>query len=113
MRTYIQLTLISLAIFSWPHMLQAQAPATAANPGAPDMIFYNSKVVSMDDAGFTSSPGTLAQAIAVRDDEILALGSNEQIRALAGPQTRQIDLKGRMIMPSFILTHGHPTDRAW
>lgn len=113
MRMYIKLTLILLAVLACPTLLQAQVPAANANPGAPDMIFFNSKVVSMDDAGFTSSPGTIAQAIAVRHDEILALGSNEQIRALAGPQTKQIDLKGRMVMPSFILTHGHPTDRAW
>jgi predicted amidohydrolase YtcJ len=79
----------------------------------PDMIIYNSKIVTMDDASFSSDPGSIFQAIAVRNDTILALGNNQEIRALAGPSTKQIDLKGRTILPSFILTHGHPTDRIW
>lgn len=104
----ISTVVMSLVLFI-PQWLAAQT----SHPGAPDTIYYNSKVVSMDDAGFNASPGTIAQAIAVRGHEILALGTNADIRALAGPQTKQIDLKGRMIMPSFSLTHGHPTDRAW
>ncbi len=85
-------------------------PATL---GYPDQIVYNAKVVTMDDESFSSNPGTIAQAMAVRGDRILAVGTNDQVRALAGPSTTQIDLKGRTILPSFILTHEHPTDWAW
>jgi predicted amidohydrolase YtcJ len=67
----------------------------------------------MDDASFTASPGTITQAMAIRDDKILAVGSDRQIRALAGPDTRQINLDGRTVLPGFILTHEHPTDWAW
>jgi len=67
----------------------------------------------MDDASFSSSPGTIAEAMAIRGDKILAIGSTRQVRALAGPDTRQIDLKGRTVLPGFILTHEHPTDWAW
>jgi adenine deaminase len=103
---------IYLLLACVPQLLAQTSPGEGIVIHA-DLIIYNSKVVTMDDAGFTSSPGTIAQAIAVRDNEILALGSNAEVRALAGPQTKQIDLKGRMIMPGFVLTHGHPTDRVW
>lgn len=81
--------------------------------GYPEQIYYNAKVVTMDDPGFNANPGTIAQAFAVRGDKILAIGTTAQIRRLAGPNTRQMDLKGRTVMPSFILTHEHPTDWAW
>jgi predicted amidohydrolase YtcJ len=77
------------------------------------MILYNGKIVTMDDASFTPSVGTTVQAMAVRDDKILATGPNADVRALAGPQTKQIDLKGRTVIPSLIMTHEHPTDWAF
>jgi predicted amidohydrolase YtcJ len=92
----------------------AQAPAGGQQrPGAPDLILYNGKVVTVDDASFSASPGTIVEALAVRKDEILATGTTAAMRALAAPTTRQIDLKGRTVLPSFTLTHEHPTDWAW
>jgi predicted amidohydrolase YtcJ len=80
---------------------------------APDMIIYNANIVTMDDPSFSSDPGTITEAMAIRGDRILDLGSNEDIRSLAGPDTREINLQGRTVMPNFILTHEHPTDWAW
>lgn len=91
----------------------AQSAAVATALGHPDMIVHNAKIVTMDDASFSPSPGTIAQAMAIRDDKIIAIGDNQKIRALAGPNTQQVDLKGRTVMPGFILTHEHPTDWAW
>ena len=85
----------------------------AALLGYPDLIVHNAKIVTMDDATFESRVGTIGQAMAVRGDEILAVGTNSEIRALAGPQTQQMDLKGRTVLPSFIMTHEHPTDWAF
>ncbi|MBI3896303.1 MAG: amidohydrolase family protein [Acidobacteria bacterium] len=82
----------------------------AAILGYPQTIVYNGKIVTMDDSSFESKVGTIVQAMAIRDTKILATGSNAEIRALAGPQTKQIDLKGRTVLPSFILTHEHPMD---
>lgn len=67
----------------------------------------------MDDASLESRVGTIVQAMAVRDGKVLATGSNAEIQALAGPSTKSIDLKGRAVLPGFILTHDHPTDWAW
>jgi len=80
---------------------------------SPDLIIFNGKIVAMDDPSFSSDLGTISQALAVREDKILKLGTNSDILALAGPTTKKIDLGGRTVLPSFILTHEHPTDWAW
>ncbi|MBI3895996.1 MAG: amidohydrolase family protein [Acidobacteria bacterium] len=87
---------------------------TAAKLGAyPQMIVFNAKIVTMNDASFTSQVGTIVQAMAIRDSNIVVIGTNAEVRALAGPQTKQIDLRGRTVLPSFMLTHEHPTDWAF
>jgi hypothetical protein len=48
-----------------------------------------------------------AAALAVRGDRIVAVGSEAEIRALAGPATRVLDAGGRLVIPSFIEGHGH------
>jgi len=103
--------LISLLLL--PALTLAQNTTVGAVLGYPDMILYNGKIVTMDDPSFTANPGTIVQAIAVRDDKILAIGTSQQMRALAGSTTQQIDLGGRTVLPGFILTHEHPTDWAW
>jgi len=91
----------------------AQQVNVPARLGYPQTILYNSKIVTMDDASFESRVGTIVQAMAIRDGKILATGTNADVRALAGPETKVIDLKGRMVLPSFIHTHEHPTDWVW
>jgi predicted amidohydrolase YtcJ len=78
----------------------------------PDLVVHNAKIVTMDDPGFNQNIGRTVQAIAVRDGKVQALGSNAEILALAGPQTRRIDAKGRTIIPGLINTHSHMHDRA-
>ena len=75
----------------------------------PNMIIHNGKIATMDDTsvGLNTSPGSSAEAMAVLDDKILAIGSNAQILRLAGPQTDRIDLKGRTVIPGIVNTHVH------
>lgn len=73
---------------------------TAQQP-APDFILSNGKIITVD-ARFS-----IAEAVAVRGEHIVAVGSNEQIGALAGPDTTMIDLKGRSVIPGLIDNHGH------
>jgi predicted amidohydrolase YtcJ len=72
----------------------AQIPAPA-----PDTIFVNGKIVVYD--------GAPAQALAVRDGRIAAIGDAPAIRALANPSTRVIDLGGRTVIPGLIDSHIH------
>ena len=78
--------------------------------GYPQTIVYGGNFITVDDESFTSNLGTIGQALAIRDGKILAVGQNAEIRALAGPQTQQIDLKGRTVVPGFITVHNHPQD---
>lgn len=104
---------LHIALLVIPSAGFAQSASSGSILGYPDTIVHNAKIVTMDDASFDSSPGAIAQAMAIRDGRILAIGGNEQIRALAGPETRRLDLGGRSVFPGFILTHEHPTDWAW
>src|SRR6266850_1480588 len=66
---------------------------------APDTVLVNGKLVVYD--------GAPAQALAVRDGRIAAIGDSPGIRALAGPSTRVIDLGGRTVIPGLIDSHIH------
>src|SRR5688572_6825248 len=48
-----------------------------------------------------------AQALAVRGERIVRVGTDAEVDALAGPKTQIIDLAGRFAMPGFIEGHGH------
>jgi predicted amidohydrolase YtcJ len=71
-----------------------------------DLVLLNGFVYTQD----AESP--TAEAIALRDGRILALGTTSAIRDLCGANTRVIDLDGRMVMPGLIDGHCHPTKGA-
>src|SRR5512144_996093 len=80
----------------------AGAGATiCAQQPAPDLVLSNGKIVTVDDRF------SIAQAVAVRGDRIVAVGSNADINRLAGPGTRRIDLGGRTVTPGLIDNHMH------
>ena len=75
------------------------AMCAAAEP--PDLIVHGGKIVTID-AKFS-----LAEAIAVKGDRIQAVGSNDDVLRLAGPQTKRVDLKGRTVIPGLCDSHVH------
>ena len=89
-----------------------QLPPEVARFGYPETIFLNGKVVSMDDASRSTEVGSIYQAVAVKEDKILKLGTTEQVRAIAGPDTQIFDLKGRTLIPGIIEPHSHMYGRA-
>lgn len=78
----------------------ASMVAAAQTPPA-DLILSNGKIITVDDRF------QVAQAVAVRGDRIVAVGSTQDINRLAGPNTRRIDLRGRAVTPGFIDNHAH------
>lgn len=78
----------------------------------PDVVVYNAKIVTMDDKCTRTSPGSVVEAMAVRDGKILALGKTTEILPLAGPLTRRVDVKGRTVIPGIIDAHTHIHNRA-
>ncbi|OFV96543.1 MAG: hypothetical protein A3F68_02735 [Acidobacteria bacterium RIFCSPLOWO2_12_FULL_54_10] len=86
--------------------------AAQSQQTAPDMIVFNGKIVTMDDKGFTTNVGKVAEAMAIKDGKITAVGSTAQVRAQAGPATKMIDVKGRTVLPGMMGNHEHPYDWA-
>lgn len=81
----------------------AASPAQANEAlGKADMIVTGGKVLTMDPAQ------PVAEAIAVRGEYLLAVGRNDDIKSLAGVNTRRIDARGRTVTPGFIDSHSHP-----
>ena len=64
-------------------LLLAQLPPEVAQAGYADTIFVNGKIVSMDDVSSSTEVGNIYQALAVKEDRIMKLGTSDQIRALA------------------------------
>jgi predicted amidohydrolase YtcJ len=73
--------------------------ATAQPPA--DLILYNGKVLTVD------SNFSVAEAVAITGNHIAAVGSNEEVLALAGPDSQKIDLAGRTVTPGIVDTHRH------
>lgn len=66
-----------------------------------DLLLLNGKIVTVD------SDFNIMEAVAVKNEKILAVGKNEQVRKLAGKGTEVIDLKGKMVLPGLIDSHIH------
>src|ERR1700680_2701501 len=66
-----------------------------------DTVLVNGKILTVD------SQFSTREAIAIRDGKILVVGRNDEVRKLAGPQTRVIDLQGRTVIPGLIDSHMH------
>jgi predicted amidohydrolase YtcJ len=81
-------------------MLPAQRQGQGTSQ-APDVIYYNAKVVTVDDQF------SYAQAVAIAGDKFTAVGTNESMRRLAGPNTQQVDLHGMTVIPGLTDNHLH------
>ncbi len=101
-------TPLLLAVMVSIAALAQQLPALVAEQGYADMILVNGKIVAMDDRSITpDSPGLVVEAMAIKGKRIMALGSNAEMRRLAGPNTRLVDVKEKTVIPGLIQTHYH------
>lgn len=66
-----------------------------------DRIFVNGKIWTGDEAR------PAAEALAIRTDKIVAVGTTEEVKKLAGPDTPVVDLHGRLVVPGFQDSHAH------
>ena len=82
--------------------LSARPPAL----GPADLIVRNAKVVTVD-ARFS-----VAGAVAATKGQIVAVGTDAEVMALKGPDTRVIDAAGKMVLPGLYDSHTHPVGAA-
>ncbi len=66
-----------------------------------DLVFVGGRVHTVNAAD------DVVEAVAVRDGRILAAGGDAEVRSLAGPGTRVVELRGRSLLPGFIDAHCH------
>lgn len=71
-----------------------------------DMVLLNGKVITVD------PKDRIVEAVAIRDNRFVAVGSNTEVEACVGPETAVIDLEGKVAMPGIIDSHTHPTGMA-
>lgn len=93
MKTTIQLILITIFLISF-------VSCGSDKPKA-DLIIINGEVATVD----STKPN--AQAVAIKDGKILAVGSNNEITEHSSDSTEVLDAKGNFIMPGFIESHAH------
>lgn len=80
--------------------------AVSASAQTADTIYYNARIVTM----WREKPS--AEAVAIRGNRFLAVGSSAEILKLAGPNTRKHDLMGKSVLPGLIDSHVHPIGAA-
>ncbi len=91
---------IPLPLLAATTLALACAPATPP-PSAPDLILRGGAVATVN------ADNAMAEAIAIDDGWIVAVGGNAEIDALAGDDTEIVELDGRLAIPGFIEGHGH------
>ena len=80
------------------------APALAAHSSNAIDVYYNAKAYTVD------ANDSWAEAVAIQNGKIIAVGNNADVLAMAGAGSHKIDIGGRMLMPGIHDTHMHPYD---
>ena len=80
--------------------LAAQRPILP-RPPAPDLVLFNGRIITID------RDFSIQEAVAIIGDRIMAVGTDDQMRTVAGPATRMIDLKGHSVIPGLMDNHLH------
>ena len=94
-----------LAVVAWVVSLGFAAAARAQDPPA-DLVMLHGRIHTED------ANRSVAQALAIRGNKIVAVGTDEVVSALKGPNTRTMDLAGRVVLPGIIDAHTHPAESA-
>ena len=74
--------------------------SACAEPGA-DLVLLGGNVITVD------ATDRIAQAVAIKGDKIVAVGTDEEIRRLIGAGTEQVDLQGATVTPGLLDAHAH------
>lgn len=74
---------------------------TASAQQTADSIWSGGPIITMNDKAMR------AEAVAVADGKILAVGKRSDIMKMKGPATQLVDLKGQTLVPGFVDAHGH------
>ena len=68
---------------------------------AADLVMQNGHVITVD------ANDRMAEAVAIRDGKLVAVGSDREVERLIGPETQRVDLMGRTVTPGLMDAHAH------
>jgi hypothetical protein len=99
------LVLLSTLVASCSEEQSAEVDNKAKAQSA-DTVYTNGKIYTVNE----KQPW--AEAVAIKDGKFLVVGSNADVKAVTGEDTKVIDLGGKMAMPGLMDVHVHPFDKA-
>ncbi len=70
---------------------------------APDLIVHHGKIATVD------PKFSIVEAMSIRDGEIVQVGTSAEVLATKGPETKLLDVQGKLVLPGLIDSHTHPT----
>ncbi|HVJ67493.1 MAG TPA: amidohydrolase [Caulifigura sp.] len=79
---------------------------TPAGAAPPDLIVHHGRIATVN------SKFEFVEAMAITGDRITAVGSNAAVLQSAGPDTRKLDLDGKLVLPGLIDSHVHAANAA-
>ena len=88
-------------LFLFIIFLSALVSVSCRGPGQADLVLRNGKIATVDEEF------SFAEAVAVHKERIVFVGKNEDVSSYTGPETRVIDLKGKLVLPGLIDSHAH------
>jgi predicted amidohydrolase YtcJ len=66
-----------------------------------DIVFINGEVITVD------KKNSIVESVAVKENRIVGVGSNQEVKGFIGEETKVIDLEGKTLLPGFIDSHIH------
>ncbi|MFW9871318.1 MAG: amidohydrolase family protein, partial [Candidatus Thorarchaeota archaeon] len=100
-KSHLIVVIVLTLILSSPMCFTSQGFSADEEELSPDTIIHNGTIITMEQYP------EQAEALAIQGESILAIGNESDILAMAGPNTRVIDLDGRTLTPGFIDSHAH------
>ena len=86
-----------------PVLLALSAACGVPRQETADLVIHDAKIYTVDPAR------PWAEAVAIKDDRILATGGDAEILHFVSSRTRVLDVRGRLVLPGFIDSHNHIT----
>jgi predicted amidohydrolase YtcJ len=103
--SFLKLGVAAIATLGAGILLQGRSQSAGDTPaGTAELLLVNGKILTVD------AKDSVAQAVAVRNGKIIAVGSTSDIKGHAAKDARVIDLNGRTVTPGLIDSHGHFTE---
>lgn len=72
-----------------------------------DKVFTNGQIETLN------SKQPTAQAVAIKDEKFIAIGSNKKVQSFIGSNTKVVDLQHQLVVPGFVDAHTHPMETIW